>query len=149
MFHSGTALPPFIIMTSIAASSSMPFMPPADGMEPAMAWAIFVIVTPWSASPKWESISVSSSCAAVTAAQALRSLAASSSLFIPKHLRLKMTNVNKTCSFTVKIITYVRTPPQELFCPAGAKRPAWRSFQNYAQTGQVIFGKFHARSRTF
>ena len=68
-------------MTAMAASSSMDCMPSPDASTAAdMAPAILLIVSPWSASPKRASMSLSSCSAAVTAAQAFMSLRANSSL---------------------------------------------------------------------
>ena len=83
VFHRGTALPPFSVITAMAASSSMDWIPPSDSSTAAeMAPAILVMVRPWSASPKRESISVSSCSADTTEMQACFSRLANSRLFI-------------------------------------------------------------------
>lgn len=85
---------------AMAASSSMVWMPPSEASTAAeMAFAILVIVSPWSASPNFESISVSSCSAAITDAQACCSRSANSCVVIKIHLlRIAMfvTFVHKT-----------------------------------------------------
>ena len=106
LFHSGTALPPFSPMTASAASVSIAFTSPAPLCTAfSIAVHILCIVSPWSASPKRESISVSSASALLTSAQAFSSRRASSSLVTV--IAPFLTYVSKFSAFYGLKITYV------------------------------------------
>ena len=67
--QSGTALPPLMVITAMETAFISPRMVPSSPESSTAfprAFMIFSMVMPWSASPKRESMSVSSSLAAVT-----------------------------------------------------------------------------------